>query len=608
MSVFEQYKRISARITDDQRDLLDFIWQEYLKTSEWPRITNVICEIGSPRKVDEWLKELGEAIVTEIHGREGKKVLRLTFLGSLLTSSCTDSIEILRKFLIHLKMQILDRGDIEFTLERSHLVEALQTNEAQERLLLRLSDASGHYWGAFNGTDAEWYFQPWDEAVKLFDIQIQDMNKYILSVAIPDQYQEAEFQDAIVESDSIEIPDDFPGIGDVVLNDNLKGKFKYDVALSFAGEQRSYVEEVNDYLKSNGVRTFYDYDQKVELWGTNLTDNFDEIFRISSRYCVMFISKEYKEKSWTNHERKSALARGLEERREYVLPARFDDTDLPGLIPTIHYIELSNLSPEQFARMIIRKIEYSEKSTEADIPTTSAVGEELSSDDEGDSISELVGLLLTLKQYAEEAAKRDMQPGSTQLKEAFEIGCDEIRSVLKEAYFSDNQISSELHELSLFAEEIGVYEFNMGRESYEEFMNLIQKALSHIDIILGNTIQEVLKNDSFQAELKDSFEDLISDINEVLVRIESLNQEQLYKRILKYQSETSELGMRIYRIGYLMTKISDNDLGNGVMQIGIEVHLIETTYSELDPEPVFSKFNDLKKYVTDLSKFEKGFS
>jgi len=44
----------------------------------------------------------------------------------------------------------------------------------------------------------------------------------------------------------------------------------------------------------------------------------------------MFISKEYAEKPWTKHERRSDLSRALEE-DEYVLPARFDDTELPGL-------------------------------------------------------------------------------------------------------------------------------------------------------------------------------------------------------------------------------------------------------------------------------------
>lgn len=46
----------------------------------------------------------------------------------------------------------------------------------------------------------------------------------------------------------------------------------YDVALSFAGEDREYVEEVAIVLKRFGVRVFYDKFEETELWGKNLFD------------------------------------------------------------------------------------------------------------------------------------------------------------------------------------------------------------------------------------------------------------------------------------------------------------------------------------------------
>ena len=70
----------------------------------------------------------------------------------------------------------------------------------------------------------------------------------------------------------------------------------------------------------------------------------------------MFISRHYAEKVWTKHERRSALARALEERVEYVLPARFDDTEIPGLRPTIHYQDLRNLTPVQLGDLILQKL------------------------------------------------------------------------------------------------------------------------------------------------------------------------------------------------------------------------------------------------------------
>lgn len=135
-----------------------------------------------------------------------------------------------------------------------------------------------------------------------------------------------------------------------------KQVFKYDVALSFAGEQREYVSEVNSLLQSDGVRVFFDENEAVSLWGRDLTEVFDEAFRRDSRCVVMFISKQYLEKSWTTHERRMALARGLEERHEYVLPARFDNTEIPGLSPTIGFIDLTTIDPIKLAGMIERKI------------------------------------------------------------------------------------------------------------------------------------------------------------------------------------------------------------------------------------------------------------
>jgi len=63
--------------------------------------------------------------------------------------------------------------------------------------------------------------------------------------------------------------------------------FKYDVCLSFAGEQRGYVELVATGLKARGMRVFYDQDEQIDLWGKDLAEHFDRVYRIESRYCVM---------------------------------------------------------------------------------------------------------------------------------------------------------------------------------------------------------------------------------------------------------------------------------------------------------------------------------
>ena len=70
---------------------------------------------------------------------------------------------------------------------------------------------------------------------------------------------------------------------------------------------------------------------------------------------VVFISAEYAARDWTRAELGAALARAVRERREYVLPARFDDTLLPGLLPDMVTADLRTKTPQQFAAMIANK-------------------------------------------------------------------------------------------------------------------------------------------------------------------------------------------------------------------------------------------------------------
>jgi hypothetical protein len=126
--------------------------------------------------------------------------------------------------------------------------------------------------------------------------------------------------------------------------------------LSFAGEDRAYAEHVATALRRRGIRVFYDRYEQVELWGKDLYSHLDYVYRHSARYCVLFISAAYGEKLWTNHERRSAQARAFSENKEYVLPVRFDDTEIPGLAPTVGYLDVCRLNPRDLASRIVEKL------------------------------------------------------------------------------------------------------------------------------------------------------------------------------------------------------------------------------------------------------------
>ena len=131
---------------------------------------------------------------------------------------------------------------------------------------------------------------------------------------------------------------------------------QFDVALSFAGEDREYAEKVAFTLRRMGIRVFYDKYERVTLWGKDLYVHLMDIYQNKARYTIIFCSKHYAKKLWTDHERKSAQARAFKSSKEYILPARFDDTEIPGILDTTGYLDLNEYSPEEFAEVVKEKV------------------------------------------------------------------------------------------------------------------------------------------------------------------------------------------------------------------------------------------------------------
>lgn len=132
--------------------------------------------------------------------------------------------------------------------------------------------------------------------------------------------------------------------------------FEFDVALSFAGEDRGYVHPIAETLRDNGINVFYDDFHKADRWGADLPVFFDDIFRKKARYAILFISKYYVEKLWPRYERQSAQARALVQESPYVLPVRLDDSELPGLRPTIGYVDARVEGRDGLIEIIFEKL------------------------------------------------------------------------------------------------------------------------------------------------------------------------------------------------------------------------------------------------------------
>lgn len=132
--------------------------------------------------------------------------------------------------------------------------------------------------------------------------------------------------------------------------------YKYDIVISYAAEDRAYADALAKDLLERKVKIFYDKYEQVDLWGKNLYTHLSDLYQNKARYCIMFISKHYATKLWTNHERQVVQARAFKENEEYILPIRLDDTEIPGIVSTVAYLRCPPETPETIADAILKKL------------------------------------------------------------------------------------------------------------------------------------------------------------------------------------------------------------------------------------------------------------
>ncbi|WP_052769883.1 toll/interleukin-1 receptor domain-containing protein [Paenibacillus sp. IHB B 3415] len=134
---------------------------------------------------------------------------------------------------------------------------------------------------------------------------------------------------------------------------NLK---KYHLVISFAGEDRRIAKEIATRVTQAGYTVFYDEFEKDKLWGKDLYSYLSELYKDKGEYCLMIISEHYSRKFWTKHERLAAQARAFKENREYILPLILDDTEIPGILPTVGYLDLRENCIEEIIDILIKKL------------------------------------------------------------------------------------------------------------------------------------------------------------------------------------------------------------------------------------------------------------
>lgn len=73
----------------------------------------------------------------------------------------------------------------------------------------------------------------------------------------------------------------------------------YDIALSFAGEDREYAQMLHDVLVDNGYAVFYDFAEQHRIIANDVEKYLGPIYESGSRYVVAVLGKTYGTKRWT---------------------------------------------------------------------------------------------------------------------------------------------------------------------------------------------------------------------------------------------------------------------------------------------------------------------
>ncbi len=130
----------------------------------------------------------------------------------------------------------------------------------------------------------------------------------------------------------------------------------YEIAISYASEDREYVSSVAAGLKEAGIRVYFDQFARVDDWAKDLGERLLEIYFNEAKFCLMFISKHYVNKVFPTFERQNAIARQIVQRGTYILPVRFDDSIVPGLNPSIIYLDARSIDSISLVQIIGQKL------------------------------------------------------------------------------------------------------------------------------------------------------------------------------------------------------------------------------------------------------------
>jgi len=131
----------------------------------------------------------------------------------------------------------------------------------------------------------------------------------------------------------------------------------FDVAISFAGEDRATAEALAHRFRDKSLRVFYDRFYQSELIGEDLARLLAKIYRQASRFCIVLISEHYPQKKWPKFELSHAQDRAIFGTDSYIIPVRLDSTHVDGISAVVGYIDLRQVPLDKAVELIAEKVQ-----------------------------------------------------------------------------------------------------------------------------------------------------------------------------------------------------------------------------------------------------------
>jgi len=139
-------------------------------------------------------------------------------------------------------------------------------------------------------------------------------------------------------------------------------KKRFLVSFSFAGEKRSYVEQVADSisLSIGRDRVFYDNYYISELARPNLDTYLCNIYKDNSELLVIFLNEDYAKKEWCGLEWRVIREIIKKKNDADIMLIRFDLAPIDGLLSIDGFLEIKNMAPSEVAILILKRLKQND--------------------------------------------------------------------------------------------------------------------------------------------------------------------------------------------------------------------------------------------------------